>query len=254
MSAPDILADIKSDLGITDSASDEWLGRRIAGIWSRMEHYTSRALCSPPQTFIDDWGLISFNGTQLPSPPATWVPPRASVFLRYFPVVSIEAIEHDGAAGDPTKVRWDGRTGKLFNFDQVWAEDLGPFLFNSRTRVTYKAGWAELPGDLYEIVLGSMQALWSGRGGSSGSGGVQGTINTINVVDVGSVELGQGNAFVESTLKGVRVSDPLLGPYTSLLDLYVDERNLLGWQGQPSTTAVAPAAAAAAAAPPEPAP
>lgn len=240
MSAPDILDEIKEDLGITDDDSDAWLERRIAGIWSRMEHYTSRALCSPPQGFVDDWGLISFNGTQLPAPPATWLPPRASVFLRYFPVASIDAVNWDTGTGDASAVRFDARTGKLFGFDQVWAEDLGPFLFNARMRVTYKAGWDEVPGDLYEIVLGAMQTLWAGRGGAAGSGGLSGTIESINVVDVGTVQLSQGNAFVQSANKGAGAADPLLGPYVSLLDLYVDHRNLLGWQGQPTTTPVEP--------------
>lgn len=226
MSAPAILDDIKADLGITDNADDAWLQRRIDGVWARMEVYTSRALCAPPQAFVDDWNRMVVNDQQQPLPPPLHMSPRASVFLRYFPVASIEAVTIDGVDGDPAAVRFDPRTGKLFTLTgQQWSEDLSGVLYMSRTQITYKAGWATLPADLYEIVLGTVGPMWSAKGGASGAAG---TINTINVVDVGSVELGQGNPFVQSTLKGVRVEDPLLGPYANMLDIYIDHRSRIG--------------------------
>ena len=48
--APIDLDTIKDDLGIPtgDTSQDEWLQRRIDGVWARMEAYTCRKLCAPP--------------------------------------------------------------------------------------------------------------------------------------------------------------------------------------------------------------
>jgi hypothetical protein len=242
MSAPAALLDnIKDDLGITDTASDAWLQRRLDGIWSRIEHYTSRVLASPPAAFIDDWSRMVINDPQQPLPPPLYFAPRATVFLRYFPVASIEAVELDGQTGVPGDVRFDPRTGKLFNLDgSSFAQDLSSRLFMAQTRITYKAGWDEVPGDLYEIVLGAMQTLWEGRGGSAGGGGLTGTVSEISVIDVGSVQMSAGNAFVNATMKGVGTTDPLLGPYLNMLDLYVDHRSLIGHALLPVTEPVPP--------------
>lgn len=238
MSAPDLLDDIKQDLGITDDASDAWLQRRIEGIWARMEVYTSRALCAPPQAFVDDWGQIASSVVAV-MPPVLWEAPRGSVFLRCFPVASIESVEINGETVDGSGVSFDWRTGKLFSIrPTVWAEDLSRALRDAQARITYKAGWAQVPADLYEIVLGSILPQWQAK--QAGGAGGAGTVNSINVVDVGTVELGQGTSFVQSTLKGVRVEDPLLGPYANMLDLYIDHRVRIGNAGQPTTTPVDP--------------
>src|SRR5262249_28976189 len=143
MSAPDILDAIKADLGITDNSQDQWVQRRIDGAWARMEAYTLRKLCSPPQSFVDDWGDIATVQEAQPQPPMLYMPPAATVFLRYFPVTEISALELDGAAGLAADVRFDPRTGKLFTLypGSIYAEDLSRTLFTSRAKVTYKAGW-----------------------------------------------------------------------------------------------------------------
>lgn len=240
MSAPDILADIKADLGITASTDDAWLQRRIAAIWARMEVYTSRRLCAPPATFVDDWGTVVSTAPVWPVPPIVRHPPRASVFLRYFPVVSIEQVELDGAPF-VTVPMFDGKTGKVLSVYDAspWAGDMSTALRNGRAKITYTAGWATVPPDLYEIVLGAIQPLWSAKRGG-GIPGVAGNVTGINVMDVGSVELAEASLFVSSASKtGGGTGDPLLGPYANMLDLYIDHRSRLGWEGQASTIELA---------------
>lgn len=247
MSAPAALLEaIKDDLGITDTANDAWLQRRLDNIWSRIEHYTSRKLHSPPAPYIDDWARMVVTNPVVPLPPM-WEPIRVSPFLRYFPVTSIEAIELNGASADPTKVVFSPRTGKLFSLsgDMLYAEDLSGQLYGTRTRITYKTGWDEVPGDLYEVVLGCIQPLWNQRlaAQSAGVGGLT-NVSSINVNDVGSVELG-GRTFADiaasSAAGGGGKLDPMLGPWIGYLDLYVDHRSLLGDALNPVTEPVAPA-------------
>lgn len=244
MSTPDILDEIKDDLGIAadDDTSDAWLTRRIAGIWSRMEAYTSRALCAPPAQFVDDWGNISTTHAFQPEPPALWHAPRSSVFLRCFPVVSIDEVISNGATAiDADGVRFDARTGKLFGLDaNQFASDLSVVLRSTQARITYKAGWAEIPADLYEVVLGAIQPLWKAKQTGGGAGGLAGAITGITVADVGQVELAEANLFVSSAARAAGgAGDPLLGPYANMLDLYIDHRVRIGNEGQPTTELVA---------------
>lgn len=242
--APISLDDIKADLGITDASQDDWLQRRIDGAWSRMELYTRRKLCSPPQPFVDDWGEIAFIEASQPMPPPLWYPPSATVFLRYFPVASIDALELDGTAGTPADVRFDPRNGKLFTLvaGSIYAEDLSRVLIGQRARITYKAGWDTLPADLYEIVMNAVQVQWRQRAaqvaGMTGPGG--GTITQIDAADVGSVQMSDGNMFQQSSARSSG-GDPLLGPYLGMLDAYIDHRSGI-WAGQPTTRPVVEAA------------
>jgi hypothetical protein len=240
MSAPDILMEIKDDLGICGvSDHDAWLQRRIANVWSRMEHYTSRSLAAPPVTFIDDWTRIALTNPQQPLPPALYMQPRSTVFLRHFPVSAIDAIDLSGTLGDPVQVRFDPSTGKLFSLNgQAWGEDVSGQMHG--VRITYRAGWSTIPGDLYEIVLGAVQTAWASRSASAVSGGLQGTVTGITVADVGSLEIGAGNAFVNATMKGIGTTDPILGPYINTLSLYVDHRSLIGHALVPVTEPVPP--------------
>lgn len=234
--APIDLANLKDDLGITDTSQDEWLQRRVNGLWSRIERYTERRLCAPPAAFVDDWSLVVENGRYQPLPPVLSWPTTASVFLRYFPVASIDAIEISGSAATAGDVRFEPKTGKLVGLrGEPWAYDLSHCLAWERVKITYTAGWAEVPADLYEVVLGAMNMLWPSRK-SQVAGGIAGTPTKIDIMDVGSVDLDAGNLFVESAAKGG--SDPLLGPYASLLDSYVDHRSRIGWAMQAVTTEV----------------
>src|ERR1700760_1554593 len=92
--APVDLYTIKDDLGIPagDTSQDEWLQRRIDGVWARMESYTYRKLCAPPAGFVDDWGELIDQHYAANQPPVISYSRRGTVFLRYFPVASIDAI------------------------------------------------------------------------------------------------------------------------------------------------------------------
>ena len=110
-------------------------------------------------------------------------------------------------------------------------------LVSGRVRITYKADWEELPADLYECLLGCMQTLWAQRQSQS-AGMSGGTVNRISVIDVGDVELSPVNPFVQAASRGPGAADPLLGPYTNVLDVYVDHRSGMGLEIFPTTSAV----------------
>jgi hypothetical protein len=238
--APVDLDTIKDDLGIPagDTSQDEWLQRRIDGVWARMEAYTYRKLCAPPAGFVDDWGELIDQHYSWNQPPVISYPRRGSVFLRYFPVASIDAIVVNDQPHATTDVRWDKASGKLLSLQASGiAEDLGQVLLGGRARITYKAGWDELPADLYECLLGCMQTLWGQRQMQS-AGMSGGTINRISVIDVGDVELSPVNPFVQAASRGPGAADPLLGPYAQVLDVYVDHRSGMGLEIFPTTSAV----------------
>lgn len=241
------LATIKDDLNIpaSDTSNDEWLTRRIDNIWARMERFCSRKLCVPPQPFVDDWGEIALNGVHINLPPIIAYWPRTTVFLRVYPVTEITAVnlsDVDLAALDG--VHWDIDSGKLLALDAQasgWRVDggLDRRLMGERARVSYLAGWDEIPGDLYEAMLGPLKIQWNERQAQQqGYGG--GSVTQIDVMDVGSVQLGGANTFVEATLKGVRTTDPLLGPWAANLTDYIDWRATIGAEAFPTTKDGAP--------------
>jgi hypothetical protein len=236
------LAILKDDLGIdpADTSNDAWLQRRVNGVWQRMETYTARSLSSPPSGFVDDWGELVMNDRVQQQPPL-WnnMRPRASVFLRQFPVLSINGVELNGTPIDPGFAIVDNKTGKLFGLDgsSLYARDLGVLLPSARAKVTYLAGWAELPSDLYEVLLQAMEVQWNSRlAQESGLGG--GNVNEVQVQDVGSFKMSSTNAFTTAANKGTGAIDPMLGPYTAILDNYVDWRASLGLSTFATTTDV----------------
>ena len=243
--APIDLAILKDDLGIAadDTTQDAWLQRRANGVWAAMETYTSRSLRAPPMGFVDDWGEMILNDRYHLQPPMHFANGhnRGSVFLRQFPVISINAIELNGSIIDPSHAMFDGESGKLFDLTGAGgghAFDLGRLLPSARARVTYLAGWAELPSDLYEVLLGAVQQMWLSRTSqASGIGG--GNISEVLVQDVGSFKMAGANMFVSSAnARGPGAVDPILGPYTATLDHYVDWRMSLGLATFPTSTEI----------------
>jgi hypothetical protein len=241
--APIDLATLKEDLNIpaSDTSQDAWLQRHINNIWARMEKFCDRRLCAPPATFIDDWGELTINGTHWNVPPPLAYPQRTTVFLRHIPVQTITAIELNGDAVATLAPKWDIHSGKLFSVrgDSVLAEDLSGVLLGARAKITYTAGWAEVPPDLYAVVEGAMQVLWNGRQGQTAGGLGGGSISEVNVMDVGSVQFAATNPFVESASR-TRASpmvgaDPLLGPWAANLTDYIDWRSSLGVDCFPTT-------------------
>ena len=225
--APVDIATIKDDLGIPagDTTHDAWLQRRIDGIWSRFQTYTGRPLLLA-SGWEDDWGRLITNHPAATEPPLWRAGESGTVFLRVFPVQSVSRLVLNGAQQDPTRLMVDGESGKLVGLDGC-RSDLRTLLVRGAAVVEYQAGFSELPADLYEAMLGALVPLWASRQ-SSAAGGPAGMATRISAIDVGEVELsGVANAFVDASLKGVRTPDPLLGPYTALLDPYVDWRSMI---------------------------
>jgi hypothetical protein len=244
---PSLLDTIKDDLGIppADTTNDAWLQRRIDGVWARFEKYCCRLLPSPPAKFIDDWGAISQVQSNWVEPPALDYPSLGSPFLRYCPVVSIEAITSNGQVLDPTKVMFEPASGKLFSLDGVqWAHDVSRTLRAGQVQITYMAGWDTVPADLYEALLGCLTPLWAARGAQQAGGGIGGgTLSSISVVDVGQVDFDASSPFLTAAMRGVAgpgAGDPLLGPWTTLLNNYMDVRVQMGSPLIPTTRPVPP--------------
>jgi len=231
-SPPGLLNTIKDDLGIppADTSQDAWLQRRIDGVWARMEAYCFRKLPSPPAVFIDDWGQAIDQHYSMNLPPVIAYCRRGSIFLRYFPVTSIDALVMNGTSTSAANATYDATTGKLLSVDGSGiAVDLGATLLWNRAKITYKAGWASVPPDLYECLLGALQVLYNDRQ-AQGSGLGGGAISQVTVQDVGDVRLEPANPFV--TWAGSKAPpggwDPLLGPWAATLDAYVDHRSAMG--------------------------
>jgi hypothetical protein len=240
---PSLLDMIKEDLGIppTDTTNDAWLQRRIDGVWARFEKYCCRLLPSPPAKFLDDWGAISNVQSNWVQPPAIDFCGIGSPMLRYCPVVSIEAITSNGQSLDATKVKFEAATGKLFSLDDQMAHDVSYGLRAGAVQITYLAGWATVPPDLYEALLGCVAPLWQSRLGQQAGGGMGGgTVSSISVVDVGQIDFSSGSAFEQAAMKGISTGDrdPLIGPYTMMLNNYMDVRVQMGSPLIPTTVPV----------------
>ena len=233
---------VKDDLGITGSDNDAWLLRRIGEVWARFETYTSRFLAVPAATFTDDWGAISSIMASPNQPPAIDFAPVGSPFLRVTPVRSIIGIVGNGqTVGDPASVVYDSGSGKLFTLgDGQPASDVSRALRAGAMRITYTAGWDDIPPDLYNAMIGCLTPLWAQRTGQSAGIPGGGSISSIDVTDLGALTFG-GSTFVEAALKrgGGGIADPLLGPFTSTLDYYYDARVNLGSPLIPVTQAMA---------------
>lgn len=220
---------IKDDLGIPkdDTSQDEWLQRRIDEIWARFESYTMRSLAVPPASFVDDWSTVVDLARHINLPPSWDFRQRASTFLRQFPVVAVTAFEIDGGVSDASLVRFKASTGQLVALDGNWSHDLGPRLACSRARITYTAGFATVPADLYGALIGILQTLWTQR--AAQVAGLPPGVRTISAIDVGEVSFWDSQklevARVASASEG---GDPLLGPFAANLAPYIDWRSGLG--------------------------
>lgn len=235
-----VLDALKDDLGITGSADDEWLARRINGAWARFEKFTARTLSVPPAKFADDWGEVASAYGGPNQPPVLAFGELGSPFLRCCPVISIDAVTSNGQTLDAAGVRFESKTGKLFTLQQpsYGSHDVTRELVTGRVRVAYTAGWDVIPPDLYEALLGVIGVAYGQRSAQAAGAGMGG-IKGINVIDVGSVELSnEGNAFAAASMKGVRIEDPLLGPWTYLLQEYIDYRVQIGSPLIPTTVAL----------------
>lgn len=229
MVAPIDLAAIKDDLGIAadDTAHDAWLERRVDGLWARFQNYTARPLALAGG-WVDDWGELVFPQRAEPLPPAIAPPPRGPVFLRVYPVSQISRITIGGSDGDASKVLFDPPSGKLLGIDGR-AQDLGEWMLSSRIRIEYNAGFPAVPADLYEALLGGLGPQWQMRQALTSGLAVGGLMPTrINAVDVGETDLAPSANFFVDRASRSGVADPLLGPWTKLLEIYVDHRALIG--------------------------
>lgn len=225
---PELLASIKDDLGIAadDSTSDAWLSRRIDGIWARFQVYTGRPL-QLSSGWADDWGRLVQNAPALTQPPLIRAWPSGSVFLRVFPVQQITKLTLDGIDWDVSRIDFDGEEGKLVGIDGR-AIDLRHWLVHARARVEYMAGFDTLPADLYEALLGAVQQQWASRQSQQAGLGTGGVVR-ISAIDVGDIEIASVAPFTEAAMKGVGAGgDPLLGPFASYLDPYIDWRSMIG--------------------------
>lgn len=213
------LAELKDDLGITGTGDDAWLQRRIEGVLAAMQSYTHRYI-GDVVTFEDDFSRI-VDGSRLwiapPYPALMRVTPR----LRNWPVTEIVSATNNGNTVDPASVLFNATTGEILSIEGAPAVDLSRSLIGAVV-IRYKAGWAAIPRDLYEILRAVIANQYTLRKANAAGGlSIGGLgVTAIQVPDVGSVQLGNGaSAFEQSASKGGAI-DPILGPYTRSLDPY----------------------------------
>jgi hypothetical protein len=220
------MAALKDDLGITGSTQDAWLARRVKEALALMSVYTRRYI-GYTQQFIDEWNPAAFEACGM----AYWPVYRTQVFtLRYYPIVEIDAAKDDGT--EVENVIYDWRDGALHGYGSATA----PNHFNMPT-ITYKAGWDVLPADLYAVLVGIIRPQWVER--QNAAAGIPSGVSSISIQDVGDVELStdmQGSVF--ERVATAQSSNPLLGPYTSILDHYIDHRSSVSSVVWPRTTMV----------------
>jgi hypothetical protein len=204
---------LKDDLGITGSTHDAWLARRVAGALALMSDYTHRYI-GPLATFTDTWRPENYEVHNRPY----WPQDRGMVFtLRNFPVDSITSAQDDGITQVAGDVIFDRKTGQLIGYGNV----ASPNRFNMPT-IEYVAGWATLPANLYEALVGIIAPQWEKR--ANASAGLSG-VGSVSIQDVGDIDFSDtvsGTSFERAAMNGV--VNPLLGPYVSVLDSYVDLR------------------------------
>jgi hypothetical protein len=234
--APVDLDTIKDDLGIPadDTTNDAWLQRRIAGIWSRFQIYTGRPL-QLVGPWIDDWSEIAPSHFHMNQPPILNERRRASTFLRVFPVKSIDAILFNLNDGDPDAVVVDNDSGRVLSLGTTsQAMDCAALLLTSQAVITYQAGFDEVPSDLYEALLGCLAPTWATRQAQQMGLGM-GNITRIATTDVGEVDFSEGLAGFAGDAAKKAAGDPLIGPWSVLLDPYVDWRAFIGGDSYPTT-------------------
>lgn len=237
MDAPIDLAVLKDDLNIDDDYSDEWLQRRVNAIWSRIETVTGRILRAPPATFRDDWSAVTAASLAIAPPLFTTGQERASIYLRQFPVVSIDAMTIDGEELDEealAAVTFDKETGRILTLDGNPAFDVGQRLFSGAAVIDYTAGWDELPADLHDIVLQIVSPLWIARQAQTSDALTNAT--SIDIADVGSISLQSRPVYADIAAKSG--GDPVLGPFKANLGPYIDYRTKFAGAGLPSTELV----------------
>jgi hypothetical protein len=209
---------IKDDVGITDNASDEWLTRRLNGLWDNIRKYTARYL-SPQATFVDDWSMMSERHANVYPPQRTYTMASNSMYLSEYPVVSITECIVNGT-DVASEVNFDPNNGQMVNAT--------PESFLG-AKIKYVAGYEKVPTDLYEVIVAIITRMYALRVQNlAGGGGAE----LVNVQDVGVVKFGaQSFGGFDSSVEGV--TDPILGPYANVLDGYKDWRNKLGLNGLP---------------------
>jgi hypothetical protein len=243
--APVDLDMVKDDLGMPagDTANDAWLQRRIDAVWARFQNYTGRtlALAGP---WIDDWSEISQTNARVLQPPLLNPARRATAFLRVFPVKQVDGITYNAVDSDPAQVIVDQPSGKVLSLNGAMMEsDCAPQLISGLAVISYTAGFDTLPEDIYEAMIHCLEPLWSVRQAQqSGFGGPGGAVTRIAATDVGEVDFsyGLGGFALDASKKSA--PDPLLGPWATMLDPYVDWRAFIGSENYP-TTKPGPAAA-----------
>lgn len=248
MTAPDFdLALVKDDVGIVGADDDAWLQRRIDATWARFETYTARYL-GRVAVFEDDWSRIAWQrwhcGGQVYPP---FHRQAVSPFLTVTPVVEILAASQGATPISPALVMFDPASGLIESLAGNPVRDQSRDLALLGAKITYRAGFAAVPGDLYEALVAIIRGQYATRkGGLQGVGAL--AIKTIAIADVGSIGVGGVSGEFESAAMKAGNVDPFLGPWTATLDSYRDLAASLGREYSPTVRLVtAPAGVGVAA-------
>lgn len=209
---------LRLEIGLApdDTTQDEWLTARANAALAAMRRYCRRWLWPASQfrdAFLNDERYLCFRcGGQV-------------AVLAEIPVVEIISVVSDGAP-QPAAEFQAASTGRLL---RKQGTNLVPVVSFAQLLVDYVGGYVDLPPDIYEAIAGVVKRAWAST--EAGSAEAIGRADKLTVFDVGSVEFsGGGGAFYEGEAKvptGVSWN-PILGPWTGLLESYRDYSRGIG--------------------------
>lgn len=195
--APELLAQVKASLGIPpeDTTQDAAISAAGDAALAAMRRATGRVLY-PVHVVREHFALT--HAYPYEGDPVLW--------LCQLPVVAIDVVTEGGAPADPTRFR-AMPTGRLLR-------DGAPVRGAGGVVVEYRAGYAELPADLYAALVDLC-----GKAASAPAGSSPGVVRKISIVDVGSVDYADA---------GGEGADPILGDWTSTVEAYASPAAALG--------------------------
>lgn len=230
------MAALKDDVGITGTADDAWLARRVANALEAFGVYTS-AYIGPVQAFEDDWSRVVYRGRYHLAPHVP-IDIRVAPYFVHAPVTEVTAAFQGTTSLDVAKVLFNPETGEIQSLSGSPVVDVRRDLVGTLTRIQYSAGYETLPGDLYEALVGVIRGPLAVRRGAGAGGLSVGGVaaKSIAIADVGTLTLGgAASEFEAAAMRGAGAVDPLLGPWTASLAPYRDLAGLIGDRGRPVT-------------------
>ncbi len=153
------LPTVKTDLGITETATDAWLNLTINRVSSSITNYCNRTF--PVQSYQDTFRPDrTRNPMGDPLLYSSSAPSYAVIQMAAWPTVSIASVNENYLLLDPSLYENDPVTGQLMRLDQY---DNAYWWSMSKLVVDYTAGFATIPMDVQDAALRMVRKAWFAR-------------------------------------------------------------------------------------------